>query len=96
MDGWNAEPAAASLLSGIGIKENDHDKIMSELDGTQKVRVLLAQALFGNPDLLILDEPTNDLDIGTKLCKSFGVIASMTHMSTNRMQAEKSQKITVC
>lgn len=65
MNGWNAEPEAASLLSGIGIHESNHDKSMSELSGAEKVRVLLAQALFGNPDILILDEPTNDLDIQT-------------------------------
>ncbi|MCK5700087.1 MAG: ATP-binding cassette domain-containing protein, partial [Cyclobacteriaceae bacterium] len=62
MDGWNAESDAAALLSGLEIKERDHHKLMSELNGHQKVRVLLAQALFGNPDILILDEPTNDLD----------------------------------
>jgi ATPase subunit of ABC transporter with duplicated ATPase domains len=65
MDGWNAEPAAASLLSGIGIVEADHFKLVKELNGNQKVRVLLAQALFGDPDILVLDEPTNDLDIET-------------------------------
>lgn len=65
MDGWNAEPAAASLLSGIGITEADHFKLVKDLTGNQRVRVLLAQALFGNPDILILDEPTNDLDIHT-------------------------------
>lgn len=65
MDGWNAEPAAATLLSGIGITEADHFKLVKDLTGTQRVRVLLAQALFGNPDILILDEPTNDLDIHT-------------------------------
>jgi len=65
MDGWNAESDAAALLSGLGIIESDHYKLMKELNGTQKVRVLLAQALFGNPDILILDEPTNDLDIQT-------------------------------
>ncbi|MCL4146932.1 UNVERIFIED_CONTAM: hypothetical protein GTU68_015137 [Idotea baltica] len=65
MDGWNAEPDAAALLSGIGIKESEHEKLMKDLNGNQKVRVLLAQALFGNPDVLILDEPTNDLDIET-------------------------------
>lgn len=65
MDGWNAEPEAAALLSGIGIKESEHGKLMKELNGNQKVRVLLAQALFGDPDILILDEPTNDLDIET-------------------------------
>lgn len=65
MDGWNAESDAAAMLSGLGISENNHDKLMSELSGTEKVRVLLAQALFGNPDVLILDEPTNDLDIKT-------------------------------
>ncbi|MCZ2100159.1 MAG: ATP-binding cassette domain-containing protein [Chitinophagales bacterium] len=65
MDGWNAESSAANLLSGIGISESDHYKLMKEMDGNQKVRVLLAQALFGNPDVLILDEPTNDLDLHT-------------------------------
>jgi ATPase subunit of ABC transporter with duplicated ATPase domains len=65
MDGWNAESSAANLLSGIGIPESDHYKDVRELDGNQKVRVLLAQALFGNPDVLILDEPTNDLDLHT-------------------------------
>jgi len=65
MDGWNAESSAAELLSNLGIKENLHTKLMKELDGNQKVRVLLAQALFGNPDILFLDEPTNDLDVTT-------------------------------
>lgn len=65
MDGWNAESNAAMLLSGIGIKENLHQKQTKELSGKQKVRVLLAQALFGRPDNLLLDEPTNDLDIET-------------------------------
>lgn len=65
MDGWNAESDAAALLSGLGIDEADHYKLMKELNGSQKVRVLLSQALFGNPDILILDEPTNDLDIHT-------------------------------
>ncbi len=65
MDGWNAESDAASLLSGLGITEEDHYKLVKELSGNQKVRVLLAQAIFGNPDILILDEPTNDLDIHT-------------------------------
>ncbi len=65
MDGWNAESDAAALLSGLGIAEGDHHKLMRELEGSHKVRVLLAQALFGNPDVLILDEPTNDLDLKT-------------------------------
>lgn len=65
MDGWNAENNAATLLSNLGIKEEHHFKLLKELDGNQKVRVLLAQALFGNPDILLLDEPTNDLDIET-------------------------------
>lgn len=65
MDGWNAESDAAMLLSGLGIEESRHDKILEELTGSEKVRVLLAQALFGNPDVLILDEPTNDLDLKT-------------------------------
>lgn len=65
MDGWNAESSAAALLSNLDIKEGLHYKIMSELDGIQKVKVLLAQALFGNPDVLIMDEPTNDLDFET-------------------------------
>lgn len=65
MDGWNAESDAASLLSGLGISEDLHYLPLKELAGNQKVRVLLAQALFGNPDILILDEPTNDLDADT-------------------------------
>jgi ATPase subunit of ABC transporter with duplicated ATPase domains len=65
MNGWNATSDAASLLSGLGITEEDHYKLVKELNGNQKVRVLLAQAIFGNPDILILDEPTNDLDIHT-------------------------------
>ena len=65
MDGWNAESNAAMLLSNLGIKEALHHKQMSELSGNEKVRVMLAQALFGNPDNLLLDEPTNDLDLDT-------------------------------
>lgn len=65
MDGWNAESDAAALLSGLGIKENQHYKLMKEISGKEKVRVLLAQALFGKPDNLLLDEPTNDLDLET-------------------------------
>jgi len=65
MNGWNAESDAAALLSGLGITEEDHHKQVKELSGNLKVRVLLAQAIFGNPDILILDEPTNDLDLKT-------------------------------
>lgn len=65
MDGWNAESSAAILLSGLGIKEEHHQKLMRELNGKEKVKVLLAQALFGKPDNLLLDEPTNDLDLET-------------------------------
>jgi len=65
MDGWNADSDAAALLSNLGIKEVFHYTLMKDLDGKQKVRVLLAQALFGNPDVLIMDEPTNDLDYET-------------------------------
>ena len=65
MNGWNAESDAAALLSNLGITEDMHYTIMSEMDGKLKVRVLLAQALFGNPDVLIMDEPTNDLDFET-------------------------------
>lgn len=65
MGGWNAESDAGTLLSNLGIKDDAHYKMMSELENADKVRVLLAQALFGNPDVLILDEPTNDLDIET-------------------------------
>ena len=65
MNGWNADSEAASLLSNLEIPEALHSTKMSKLDGKQKVRVLLAQALFGNPDVLIMDEPTNDLDYDT-------------------------------
>ena len=65
LDGWNAESDAAILLSGLGIAESLHRKTMSELSGKEKVRVMLAQALYGNPDNLLLDEPTNDLDLDT-------------------------------
>ena len=65
MEGWNAESDAANLLSGLGVPEDLHYRLVSELNGTQKVRVLLAQALYGNPDILLLDEPTNDLDVHT-------------------------------
>ena len=67
MNGWNADSDAASMLSNVGIKEDLHYLSMSDLDGKQKVRVLLAQALFGSPDVLIMDEPTNDLDYETIL-----------------------------
>lgn len=67
MDGWNAESDAAELLSNLGIGEEHHFRLMEEMDGKQKVRILLAQALFGNPDVLLLDEPTNDLDAETVL-----------------------------
>jgi ATPase subunit of ABC transporter with duplicated ATPase domains len=65
MDGWNAENNAATMLSNLGIKEEFHHTLLKDLDGNQKVRILLAQALFGKPDILLLDEPTNDLDIQT-------------------------------
>lgn len=65
MNGWMAESEAAELLSGLGVAESKHYMMMSELSNNEKVRVLLAQALFGNPDILIMDEPTNDLDIET-------------------------------
>ncbi|HEU4719127.1 MAG TPA: ATP-binding cassette domain-containing protein, partial [Bacteroidia bacterium] len=65
MNGWNAESDAADLLSKLGIREELHGRLMNELSGKEKVRVLLAQALFGNPDILLLDEPTNDLDVET-------------------------------
>ena len=65
LDGWNAESDAAALLSGFGIKEDKHYLLMGELNNKEKVRVMLAQALYGNPDNLLLDEPTNDLDMET-------------------------------
>lgn len=65
MNGWNAESDAASLLSGLGIREDLHYQLMKDLSGQEKVRVLLARALFGKPDNLLLDEPTNDLDVET-------------------------------
>ena len=65
MNGWNADSEAAAMLSNLGISEDLHYTLMKDLDGKQKVRVLIAQALFGNPDVLIMDEPTNDLDFET-------------------------------
>ena len=65
LEGWNAESDAAALLSGLGIKEEKHYTLMRDMSGNEKVRVLLAKALFGNPDNLLLDEPTNDLDLDT-------------------------------
>ncbi|MFN0049740.1 MAG: ABC-F family ATP-binding cassette domain-containing protein [Cytophagales bacterium] len=65
MNGWEAETEAAQILSSVGIKEDSHAKLIKDLNGAEKVRVLLAQALFGNPDVLLLDEPTNDLDVET-------------------------------
>jgi ATPase subunit of ABC transporter with duplicated ATPase domains len=65
MDGWNAETDAATMLSNLGITEDYHYTIMADVPAELKVRILLAQALFGNPDILVLDEPTNDLDIKT-------------------------------
>ena len=65
MDGWNAESDAAQLLQNLGVKEPQHQKMMSELSNNEKVRVMLAKALFGHPDNLLLDEPTNDLDLDT-------------------------------
>ena len=63
MDGWNAESDAATLLNGLGVDTEYHNKLMQDLNGGEKVKVLLAQALFGNPDVLLLDEPTNHLDL---------------------------------
>ena len=65
LEGWNAESDAAALLSGLGIKESKHYMLMKDMSANEKVRVLLAKALFGNPDNLLLDEPTNDLDLET-------------------------------
>ncbi len=65
LEGWNAESDAAALLSGLGIREDKHYTLMKDMSGNEKVRVLLAKALFGNPDNLLLDEPTNDLDLDT-------------------------------
>lgn len=63
LDGWNAESDAAMLLNDLGISPDKHEKMMSEIEAKEKVKILLAQALFGNPDILLLDEPTNDLDL---------------------------------
>jgi len=65
LNGWNAESEAAEMLSGLGVKESIHYSLMKDLEGNDKVRVLLAQALFGNPDILLLDEPTNHLDVSS-------------------------------
>ncbi|MCC6252060.1 MAG: ATP-binding cassette domain-containing protein [Bacteroidia bacterium] len=67
LNGWNAESEAGELLAGLGIEVDNHNKLMGEMAGNEKVRVLLAQALFGNPDVLLLDEPTNNLDATTVL-----------------------------
>ncbi|WP_266366781.1 ABC-F family ATP-binding cassette domain-containing protein [Tellurirhabdus rosea] len=67
MNGWDAESDAAALLSGLGIREDLHYNLMADLNGSEKVRVLLAQALFGNPDILLLDEPTNNLDVESSI-----------------------------
>ncbi len=67
LDGWNAEANAGALLSALGITEDKHKKLVKELDDSEKVRVLLAQALFGEPDILLLDEPTNHLDVDSIL-----------------------------
>ena len=65
LDGWNAESDAEQLLNDLGISPEKHYKQMSEIEAKEKVKILLAQALFGNPDILLLDEPTNDLDLKT-------------------------------
>ena len=85
LEGWNAESDAASLLSGLGIKENKHYMLMKDLSGKEKVRVLLAKALFGHPDNLLLDEPTNNLDPASReeilkaIAKYEGAIVLVTH-----------------
>ena len=85
LEGWNAESDAAILLSGLGIKEDKHYTLMGDLSGKEKVRVMLAQALFGNPDNLLLDEPTNHLDIYTRenlteaLMAYTGTLLMVTH-----------------
>ena len=71
MDGWNAESDAAILLSGLGVDVQYYDMQMKNLKAEDKVKVLLAQALFGNPDILLLDEPTNDLDSRNSLFREF-------------------------
>ena len=85
MDGWNAESDAATLLNGLGIETELHYTLMKDLNGGQKVKVLLAQALFGNPDILLLDEPTNNLDIATLtiledyLDRYEGIVVTVSH-----------------
>src|SRR5574344_1295626 len=78
LNGWNAESDAAALLSGLGITEDKHYQLMKELSGKEKVRVMLAQALYGNPDNLLLDEPTNDLDLDTVMWLE-GYLADFEH-----------------
>ncbi|MEZ4929638.1 MAG: ATP-binding cassette domain-containing protein [Chitinophagales bacterium] len=65
LNGWNAESDASELLSNLGIDKDKQEKLMSDLTANEKIRVLLAQAIFGDPDVLVLDEPTNDLDAHT-------------------------------
>ena len=74
MNGWEAESDAAQLLNGLGIETDLHDSIMGDLTGSQKVKILLAQALFGNPDILLLDEPTNHLDMESITALNNGMI----------------------
>src|SRR5205085_1164730 len=84
-DGYTADADAAVLLDGLGIPENQHDRLMKEIAGGLKLRVLLAQALFGKPEALLLDEPTNNLDLDTIrwlerfLCSYEGVLVTISH-----------------
>ena len=73
MDGWNAESNASNMLSEMGIPTEQHSQLMKDVEPTTKVKVLLAQALFGDPDYLILDEPTNNLDINTIFLIQFAI-----------------------
>ena len=93
LEGWNAESDAASLLSGLGIKENKHYMLMKDLSGKEKVRVLLAKALFGHPDNLLLDEPTNDLDLETVMWLESSQLALRQQQQQNKKAEEKRKEL---
>ena len=94
LGGWEADGEAKTLLSQIGIKESDYEILMSELDAKQKVKVLLAQALFGNPDILVLDEPTNHLDLESITSLNKGLINFQSELILTSRDHELNRTVT--